>query len=260
VVGFKPSYDRVSRRGIRPLSWSLDTLAVHARSVADVDLVLGALGGGMASASASVKGARLGLVTELVDLAEPELAQRINDTAVQMAGCGATVAEVRLPYANADMLAVHHVVQQVEAVAAHRPLFSRHADGYPPRLRAYLEVGQFLPASAYIEAQRLRRRMFDAIDSLFEGVDALLLPTARGPAPEASTTGSYVMLAAWSLLGLPAITIPAGLSATNLPLAIQLVGRHGADAALLHVAELCETVIGRLGVPDLSAEIQRAIA
>lgn len=264
VVAIKPSYGRVSRRGILPLSWSMDTPAVHARSVADALAILAALAGPDPADPVTLRFGewrpedrpneppRLGLVREMVELAEPVLRAHLEQVTKRLEGAGARVEEVRLPFSNAVMLAVHHVIQQVEAVACHRRLFADHADFYPPRLRAYLEVGEFLPASAYVHAQRIRRRIFNAIADLLSGLDGLLLPVAEGAAPPRSSTGSYVMLAGWTMLGLPAVSLPSGLSAESLPLAVQLVGRHGDDARLGSVAAWCEAALGQIRAPDLA--------
>jgi Asp-tRNA(Asn)/Glu-tRNA(Gln) amidotransferase A subunit family amidase len=262
IVGLKPSYGRVSRRGIVPFSWSMDTAAIHARSVDDAAAVLTAIAGcdpadaatlpdwSLDVAAARPDGPpRLGLLHELVDTAEPELRDRLYETASLLGAAGARVQEARLPFPNELLLAVHHIIQQVEAVVAHQRLFAEQADSYPTKLRSYLEVGQFLPGAAYIHAQRVRRRIFQAVRELLGDFDALLLPTAPGPAPERGSTGSYVLLAGWTMLGLPAATLPIGLSAGGLPLALQLVGSYAADTRLVATARWCETVLGWLPAP-----------
>jgi amidase len=265
VIGLKPTYGRVSRRGIWPLCWSFDTAAVHARTVADAVLILQAIAGpdpgdpttlhlpriDWASLRPAEQPPRLGLVREMVDHADPEVREDVLTTAGRLTAAGARVQEVRLPFANEDMIAVHHVVQQVEAAVCNQDLFGRHAEGYPARFRAYLEVGESIPGAAYVEAQRVRRRMFEAVDALFADLDALLLPTAAGTAPAADSTGSYVMLAGWTMLGLPAATVPSGLSQARLPLAIQLVGQFGQDASLVQAASWCEHVLGPLAAPHI---------
>ena len=81
------------------------------------------------------------------------------------------------------------------------------------------------------------------MDEMLRWADALLTPAALGAAPDPSTTGDPVFNSPWSLLGLPTVSFPIGLSADGLPLAVQLVGRAGFDPPLLRTAEWCETVI-----------------
>lgn len=271
VVGLKPSYGRISRRGILPFSWSMDTPAIHARSVDDAATVLANLAGqdptdsttlarpSLDFGARSKSAPRLGLLSEMVASAEPELRDHLRVSAGRLAKAGARVEEARLPFPNELMIAIHHLIQQVESVVGHEKLFHAQADKYPDRLRAYLEVGQFLPGAAYVHAQRVRRRVFEAVGAMLDRFDALLLPAAQGPAPVRDTTGSYVMLAGWTMLGLPAASLPTGLSAAGLPLALQLVGRFAADARLVETAGWCERVLdplpfppGMLGVPSSS--------
>ena len=268
IVAVKPSYGRVSRRGLLPLSWSMDTPVVHARSVEDAALVLAAIARHDAAdpttslppledlATARLdRPPRLGLVREMMEEAEPELRDHIYSAAARLGSAGASIEDARLPYGNPLMIGVHHAIQQSEAVLCHQSLFAEHADRYPPKLRAYLEVGQFLPATAYVHAQRVRRRIFDATSTLFDSFDALLLPTAQGAAPTLGSTGSYVMLAAFTMLGLPTATLPTGLNRAGLPLAVQLVGRYAADGQLVSVARWAGDVLGPLGEPPAAAYV-----
>ncbi|MBI4537201.1 MAG: hypothetical protein HY712_04505 [candidate division NC10 bacterium] len=88
---------------------------------------------------------------------------------------------------------------------------------------------------------------------LFRRFDALLLPTAQGAAPKLASTGSYAMLAGFTMLGLPSATLPSGLNGAGLPLAVQLVGGHAADGRLVSVARWCQAVLGLFPAPGLAA-------
>jgi aspartyl-tRNA(Asn)/glutamyl-tRNA(Gln) amidotransferase subunit A len=79
--------------------------------------------------------------------------------------------------------------------------------------------------------------------SCFEGVDVLLTPATRGPAPDPSTTGDPAFNSPWSYTGLPTVSMPAGRTPDGLPLAIQLVGRPWAEADLLAAAAWCEDAL-----------------
>ena len=102
-----------------------------------------------------------------------------------------------------------------------------------------------MPATPYLNAQRVRRDLFERISPLLARYDALLVPAAAGPAPESlDSTGDPAFNAPWTMFGTPAITLPGGNAVNGLPLGLQLVGMPGADEALLDVAEWCEQALG----------------
>jgi aspartyl-tRNA(Asn)/glutamyl-tRNA(Gln) amidotransferase subunit A len=263
VVGLKPTFGRVSRRGIVPLSWSLDHPGPITRSVEDAALVLMALAkfdpadpsSGHPSDTSYLWTAseppapRLGLVRDVLDRAEPEVREHIAGVIEQLERAGAQVREVPLPEPFELMLAVHQVIMLAEAAAAHADLHARRAAEYPPKLRANVEVGQLLPAAAYLRAQQWRRRIRRRALRLFEGLDCLVMPTASNVAPDPSTTGDTRFQALWSLIGLPALSLPSGLSADRLPFALQLVAAPWQEATLLRAGRWCELQLGPLAAP-----------
>jgi Asp-tRNA(Asn)/Glu-tRNA(Gln) amidotransferase A subunit family amidase len=125
-------------------------------------------------------------------------------------------------------------------------LLDRHAEQLGPKARTLLELGAVTPATGYLRAQRLRRRLAARLEAGLEqeGVDALVTPTATGPAPaDLATTGDSWLQLPWTFVGLPAISLPVGLGETGMPLAVQLIGALGADEGLLAVARWCEQAL-----------------
>ncbi len=264
VVGLKPTYGRVSKRGVLPLAWSLDHVGVLARSVDDCALFLAAVAGvdpaDPDSADVPVpaswtteprKPLRIGLLTDGLAVAAPQVRTHVEDVAQRLAGAGAHVAQVSLGEDLETVLAVHHVTMQTEAAAVHWQLAERYPGAHGPRLRAYAEVGRLLPGAVYLHAQRLRRRIAERMDALLASVDALLLPTAADVAPRADTTGDPRLQAPFSLTGAPSISLPSGLSAEGLPLAVQLVGGRWREPELLGVARWVEMQLGPMPAPPL---------
>jgi Asp-tRNA(Asn)/Glu-tRNA(Gln) amidotransferase A subunit family amidase len=155
---------------------------------------------------------------------------------------------VRLATALAVVAAAQQTIMQVEAAEIHRDLHQAHSDHYAPRIRALVEIGQLVPATLYLRAQRLRRRFRQEVAALFREVDCLVMPTASNLAPTRETTGDRTFQAPWSLIGLPALTIPAGL-ADGLPVGLQIVADAWHEPRLLAAARWVETILPALPLP-----------
>jgi Asp-tRNA(Asn)/Glu-tRNA(Gln) amidotransferase A subunit family amidase len=260
VFGLKPTHGRVSNYGVFPVSWCLDHMGPLARTVTDIALVLQVLAGhdplDASSSHAPVpdyvqavqraeRPPRLGLVRQFyLEHADPELRAHTEAVAEALARAGAAVEEVKLPDSFSAVLSAHRIIMHVEAAAVHAGLFRQHADLYRPRLRATIETGSLIPGMYYLQAQRIRRQFRQDMAQLFRRVDCLLAPAATGPAPrDLTSTGDPSFNSPSSFSGLPAITIPSGLSAAGLPLAIQFMGPAFAEAQLLAAARWCEATL-----------------
>jgi aspartyl-tRNA(Asn)/glutamyl-tRNA(Gln) amidotransferase subunit A len=258
VVGLKPTYGRVSRHGIMPLAWSLDHAGPIVRSVEDAALVLGVVAGHdprdphslnrpvphyLPALAEPLPAPRLGLLTDVLEQAEPAIQAHLGEVAAQLAAAGASVTRVTLPEPFDLYLAVHTVTNLSEASVVHADWLARDRSDYSPRIRSTTMVGQVLPAWAYLRAQRLRRRLADVTASMMAQFDALLLPTASILPPAPDTTGDPSFQAPWSLLGLPSISLPSGVGDDGLPFATQLVARHLDEPTLFRVAAWVERVL-----------------
>lgn len=265
VVGLKPTYGRVSKRGVFPISWSMDHVGVLARTVEDCGLFLEATAGRdpedpdsaarpLPDFRGGVMGApAFGLLIDVLERAEPEVAEHVVETAQKLEADGAQVREAHLEESFDLVLAVHRVIMQTDAAAVHSGLLEKHPEHYAPRLRAYLEVGGVLPGASYVHAQRLRRRIAADTDRCLGGVDVLLLPATMDLPPriDSGTTGDRSAQTPFSLVGLPSISLPSGLSGERLPLAIQLVGPRWQETKLLQIARWCEERLGPMPAPGL---------
>ena len=263
IVGLKPTYGRVSRRGVYPLAWSLDHCGPMVRTVEDAALVLGVIAGhdpdDPRSLDAPVPDYRaaltperpliLGLLPQFLERSDPNVRTHVEEQARQLASAGADVREVMLASPIDLYLAVQTLTQQSEAAAVHAAWLARDPDAYSPRIRGSAMVGQLVPTPAYLHAQRLRRRLAVETHAALVGLDALLLPTASNLAPDPSTTGDPSFQAPWSLLGLPSITLPSGVGDDGLPFAVQLVAAHLAEPTLLRAARWCEQILAFDGRP-----------
>jgi len=268
VVGLKPTYGRVSRRGIVPLSWTLDHAGPIVRSVEDAALVLGVLAGHdpldprslhadpfhPGAVSATLPRPRFGLLADFMDRAEADVRAHLLDVVARLRDAGATVTELRLRSSFDLYVAVHRLTMQAEAATVHAGWIARERQHYSPRIRAEAMVGQLLPSWVYLEAQRVRRRLAAETVQLAAEVDTFLLPTASNRAPGPESTGDPSFQSPWSLIGWPSISLPSGISSDGLPFAVQLVARRLDDVTLLRAARRVEEVLGFSGRPPDSPE------
>jgi Asp-tRNA(Asn)/Glu-tRNA(Gln) amidotransferase A subunit family amidase len=243
VVGLKGPHGLVPVDGIVPLGWSLDHIGPFARSVADTAVVLGVMAG-REIVPASVSAPRLAVARQLFDRADAGLRQHLDAVVKRLAGAGAQVSEVTLPPEFAEIHAAGQVILESEAAAYHQNMFAKHAADYGPGFAAMMPIGLKRAAVEYVVANRARHAFRDAVIPLLEAHDALLSPTAPGPAPAGlGWTGDASLCAPWSSAGVPSITIPTGLDPTGLPLALQLIQAPSGLERLLGVAAWCEGVV-----------------
>ena len=263
VFGLKPTYGLISRFGIFPLAWSLDHPGPIARSIEDLALALTVLAGPdprdpitatarLGDYQAAVRHPTaspvLGVIEDFLDAADPPVRTTIARAIEALEGAGARLRTIRLVTELQIVADAQQTIMQVEAAETHHALHGEHAESYAPRMRALIESGQLVPATLYLRAQRIRRRFRQEVASMLGDVDCLVMPTVSNLAPDRSTTGDRTFQAPWSLIGLPAVTLPAGLSA-GLPCGLQVVASAWQEARLLGTAQWIESVLPPLISP-----------
>jgi aspartyl-tRNA(Asn)/glutamyl-tRNA(Gln) amidotransferase subunit A len=260
VAGCKPTFGRVSKVAVLPLAASMDHIGAVASSVRDLAIVLQTIAGPdpldrdtsirpvpdlLAHLEHAEAAFSLGRVRGLFEeLADPVMRRLMDQTCNTLRSRRATITEVALPAEFAEVLRRHQTVMAVEAAAFHGPRLRRHPEDYQPKICGLVEEGLATPGPEYARCKEAQWQLREAMGACLEGVDALLTPATRGPAPAAATTGDPAFNSPWSFTGLPTVSIPAGWSNDGLPLAIQLVGRPWGEAELLAVAAWCEATIG----------------
>jgi aspartyl-tRNA(Asn)/glutamyl-tRNA(Gln) amidotransferase subunit A len=250
-LGMKPTYGWMSLDGVIPLCWSLDHLGLYAGSVEDMSLVYGAVTGTEIDVIERPSIPRIGLLTSFLEMSDTAIADHLEEIASTLGDAGAVIERATFPVSFDDLFAVHQVIFGAEMAAVHSANLAHHRDAYGAKIRAGVEVGSLIPASYLLHAQRLQRRYIDMIDAWMSRFDALLLPTVSTEACDIVETGDRRFQIPATLLGLPALSLPTGLGPTNLPLGTQLIGRAGADASLLKLAQWLEEQVPLIGRPDL---------
>lgn len=258
VLGFKPSFGAISRFGVMPVCRDLDHVGVFARSLADIALLCSVLfgsdgrdpdctGAGMPPHLSQLeRSPRLGLVrTSSWAEVDPEAQATLVDTGEKLAQAGARVTEVSMPSTWADYLATLDVLMACGAAVNHGQDYDHHGQALSLQLRQVIERGRRYGNLAYGAARQAVVNYSAALAPVWAEVDALITPVITGPAPQGlEDTGSFKFCGPWTLLGLPALSIPVGRAQNTLPLAIQLVGPRGADQALLALADWVMAQLG----------------
>ena len=262
VVGLKPTYGRVSARGVIPLSTSLDHVGPIGRTVEDVAVIFAAIAGYDPADKASVdapiedfvvalensfRPLRVGLPKKFFfeDL-DPEVASAINHAVSGLAAMGAEIREIELMVPTAQTL------QSAEAYAFHAEYVARNPELYQPETLRRIRTGQNVSPEAVLECHRELERARRDIASAFADVDLLVTPTTPIAPPKiAELKQNPDLLRPRELLllrntrpinvwGLPAISLPCGFTDAGLPIGLQIIGPHWAEARVLQVARAYE--------------------
>lgn len=250
VVGIKPTYDLLSRRGVYPLSWSLDHIGCFARSVQDASLFLQVMTG-LNFDGEMRRSPRIGLLSEYFkDNADAEVWAGFEEAVGKLWGEGADIIDVMLPKSFRMIFDVHRVIMSVEAAAAHEDIFREQSDEYREYLRGFISSGLLVPATSYLRAQRIRRIIINDLLKIIKEYDCLICPSTLDTAPAGlEWTGSPAFNSPWSLSGLPTTTVPIGLASNGLPLGLQIIGHPYQESRLLNVARWSETAMGFTKLP-----------
>ncbi len=277
IVGLKPTYGLVSRRGVFPLSFTLDHVGPMARDAADAALLLEAMAGhdpadpGSAPAAAlhatarlgdGVAGLRVGYVRHFHETdtqAHPEVAAALDGVTAALTAQDAVVRPIVLP-PLAEFTAVNRTILAAESWSIHAPWLRTRPGDYAAMTRARLLTGAFIGAGDYVGAQRARLALIRAVNDAFREVDVLLCASSLDPAcriddaAEVARTYSRQCRMPFNVTGHPALAMMSGLSRDGLPLSVQFVGAYHADALLLRVAAAYEkTASWRRERPKLAA-------
>lgn len=259
IVGFKPHYGRISTYGVVPLAWTLDHVGILARTVEDTALIFQAIAGydtmdchslddtvpDCLSNLESQKTPRLGLVRQyFFDNADEEMRSHTDGIVKRLRQAGSEVQDMEFPCNFSEMFDNGRTIMAVEAATYHQAMFAKHKDLYRTGMSKLIEQGLSISAIEYVKILETCSQQYANVKPLLHQVDALLIPGAVGAAPYGlASTGSPVMQGPWTIMGIPAISLPTGLNKDGLPLAIQLVGHPKAEDHLLATARWCERVL-----------------
>ncbi|MGE5666843.1 MAG: amidase [Betaproteobacteria bacterium] len=258
VVGFKPTYDAVSREGVQALGASLDHIGPLAASVADAALGYAIMAGQPARTAdaAPLSGLRVGVPRRhFFEPIAPDVRRSVDAALEAMRADGARIVEV-------DVAGIEHAAALQfatlcsEATDALWGTLLDHPDSLGADVRVRLEIGQFIPATWYVRAQRGRAELAAAFGDAMRGADVLVTPTLRIAAPPSGTREVTIdgrrmplhpamtgLTLPFNLTGMPALSMPCADGDGGLPVGLQIAGRRGDDWRVLGVAARCEALL-----------------
>lgn len=261
ISGMKPTAGAVSRRGVLPSTWSLDTVGVMGRSALDMSIAFSVIAGadvGDAAAFGHVRiaqpamledlrGVRVGVLGgEFLKHCSPAAMDVWTRTIDNVRGAGAELVDLTIPMADL-VNDIAWPLLAVELASCHEGLSDRDVR-YGDMLGGLIAFGKSVPAIDYVRCQRLRVVFQQRIRESFATVDIGIGPTVQAVAPTVSDlftvtangrTHWYEVAAKntlpFSLAGFPALSIPAGIADDGLPFGVQIVGADGKDTQVLQV-------------------------
>jgi len=300
VVGFKPTYGRISRYGLVAFASSLDNIGIFGQTSRDVADVLSVIAGRdpldstsadvpvpdyAATLNEDIAGKTVGVPRELLgEGLEDDVQEKIEASIKNFRALGANIVDVELPYAKYG-IAVYYIIATAEAssnLARYdgvrygfraeeadelRKMYSKtREEGFGPEVKRRIMLGTYVLSSGYYDAyyakaQKVRALVKRDYQLAFKKCDAILTPTSptvafkigeRSDDPLAMYLSDIYTVSA-NLAGVPAISVPCGLSAEGLPIGVQLVGNFWSEGVLLNLAAAYETAHPLGTLPEIYA-------
>lgn len=250
IVGFKPTFGLISRRGVLSQSEHLDTVGTYGRNVEDAALIADCLTAYDPADRQMWPRSRPQL--RQVAISEPPVAPsfafvktpawEFADTSLEEAfgevreALGNQCDEVELPPIFDKVLEWHQAIQDGEMAKNYGPLIDKYPDVISDQLKRRIEAGSRISVVEYCLAREFQDILNAGLNEVFERYDAIVTPASAGPAPKGlDTTGNPAFNAMWTYLGTPSVSLPL-LDVEGLPLGVQLVGPRMDDGRLLRNA------------------------
>lgn len=262
VVGFKPTFGRVSLRGVFPLSWNLDHVGPLTRRVKDAALMLQIMavydpldpacvkmltGDYLGHILDHVKGRKIALgVGEFIETSDPEVLQAVREAARVLESLGCKVQEENVSWLREAALA-NKLMTQSDGAAVHRDRLKEHPELFGDDIRRRLEDGINTPLTEYILARRTQAEIRKRLELFFETYDFLITPTTPIAAPTIEGHDAVEQAARltrftapFNLAGLPALSVPCGFTREGLPIGLQIISRAWGESKVLNIGHAFE--------------------
>jgi aspartyl-tRNA(Asn)/glutamyl-tRNA(Gln) amidotransferase subunit A len=255
MVGLKPTYGRISTRGVIPLSWSLDHIGTITHTVRYAGLMLSVMGGFdphdpacvntpmedyLLHLKEGVRDWRIALSAgEYIETSDTRIVTALDEAAHVFKNLGARVEKVDISWLR-ELASANGQITQADAAAFHHERLKEHPDWFGADVLQRLQNGAALSSTEYALARRVQFEGRRRFEMFFEKFDILLLPSTPIPAPKIDDTGAIEaarqltrFTAAFNLTGLPAMSVPCGFTESGLPMGLQIVSRHWGESKVL---------------------------
>jgi aspartyl-tRNA(Asn)/glutamyl-tRNA(Gln) amidotransferase subunit A len=268
ISGLKPTYGRVSRKGVLPLSWSLDHAGPMVRSASDAALVMNVIAGYDPADPASadvpvhnfasrlnrdIRGLRMGIPkNHFFDRIDPEVLKAVQAAIKILEDLGAISIEVNFPYME-QAVSAWLAILLAEASSIHEQDIRQRPEDYGEDVRLYLEEGELVAAGRYLKGQRIRRLLVEGFRDAMAGVDVIITPATAVPATKLGESVVTIdgkeeelfrvlarISSPFDMTGLPALALPCGLTKRGLPVGLQIVGHPFAEDVVLQIGHAYE--------------------
>jgi aspartyl-tRNA(Asn)/glutamyl-tRNA(Gln) amidotransferase subunit A len=280
IVGMKPTFGRVSKYGVFPLSWTLDHVGPMTRTVRDNAIMLSVMSGHDPRDPYSIqrdpedftrhlhediKGSVIGIPTGFYfENVDEEILASMREVISLFKSLGAQIKEVAIPYIY-EAWQAHQVVLRSEAFAIHKERVASEPDKYDDLVKERILTGQDTKAYEYVDAEQLRIKSVQGFHKVLQEVDVILAPTLAILPTEVFQTeitrygerrlvrGEITRLTGpTDLNGLPSLTVPCGFSPQGLPIGFQLIGGRLNEAKVYQFGHAFETACQ---IPTLKTDI-----
>jgi aspartyl-tRNA(Asn)/glutamyl-tRNA(Gln) amidotransferase subunit A len=262
IVGFKPTFGRVSLRGVFPLSWNLDHVGPFAKTVRDIALMLQVIavhdpldptsakmltGDYLGHLKDDVKGRKIALgVGEFIETSDAKVLEAVREAAKVLESLSCKVEEVDVSWLQEAALA-NKIMTQSDGASVHRDRLKEHPELFGDDIRRRLEDGANTPLTDYILARRTQAEVRKKLEGFFETYDFLILPTTPIAAPTIEGHDAVEQAARltrftapFNLSGLPALSLPCGFTREGLPIGLQVVSRAWGESKVLNLGHAFE--------------------
>ncbi|KGS72890.1 amidase [Burkholderia pseudomallei] len=245
IAGYKPTFGMLPTVGMKCFSWSFDTVGLFASGVRDV-AYLGQVLSGRRLAVDSPTGTPVFGAPDSYPWTEPSAnAGAVLEAAIRaIERCGGRVKRIRFDPWMAELISAHDTIQSYEAWQALGYEYDHYRNSLSSKLAGFLNRAGTVYPAAYEEARALKSEAKDALPKLFDGITALLTPSAPDEALDGlASTGDPAFNRNWTLLGAPCVNVPGLRGARGGPVGVQVIGRPWDDAQCLDAAAFVEQAI-----------------
>jgi Asp-tRNA(Asn)/Glu-tRNA(Gln) amidotransferase A subunit family amidase len=245
IAGYKPTFGLLSTVGMKCFSWSFDTVGLFAAGVLDVAYLAQALSGRQLAVGEAGDMPAFGIPESYPWTKASANASAVLDVAIAaIEGAGGRVKRIRFDSWMADLIDAHDTIQSYEAWRALGYEYDHHRNDLSPILAGFMDRASSVDTATYAKACALMGHAKDRLAQLFEGVTALLTPSAPDEAPVGfDSTGDPSFNRNWTLLGCPCVSVPGLLGERGGPIGVQIIGRPWDDARCLSAAAFAERAI-----------------